>query len=128
MNTIRIGVTTSLNGEETIWKQESPEQIGSIMVDMIDARESDAFVAIATQGNGMYSTNFDPSLSINESPNNQLVELRNYPNPFKNQTTIEYVLSQRGYVNLSLMDVNGRLVKHLFAVIKKKMTYCWCLL
>ena len=112
--------TSTLNGEETIWKQESPEQIGSIMVDMIDARESDGFVAIATQGNGMYSTNFDPSLSVNESTINQSVKIKNYPNPFKNQTTIEYELSQAGNVSLSLIDVNGRLLKRLFAGQKQK--------
>lgn len=38
----------------------------------------------------------------------------NYPNPFQNQTTIEYELTQGGNVSLSLMDVNGRLIKHLF--------------
>lgn len=112
--------TTVLNGDETIWIQEDPQHIGTIMVDMIDARESDGFVAIATQGNGMYSTNFDPSLSINDSPLNQSVKLRNFPNPFQNQTTIEYEIFQTGNVSLSLMDVNGRLVKYLFAGQKQK--------
>ncbi|MFK5855160.1 MAG: T9SS type A sorting domain-containing protein [Bacteroidota bacterium] len=106
--------TTALNAEQTIWKQESPEQIGTIMVDMIDARESDGFVAIATQGNGMYSTNFDPSLSVSELLNNQSIKINNYPNPFRNQTTIEYELTQSGNVDLSLMDVNGRFLKLLF--------------
>ena len=112
--------TTIINGEETIWKQESPDQIGSIMVDMIDARESDGFVAIATQGNGMYSTYFDPSLSVSELPNNPRVKLKNFPNPFQNQTTIEYELSQTGNVSLSLMDVNGKLVKHIFSGQQQK--------
>jgi hypothetical protein len=90
------------------------------MVDMIDARESDGFVAIATQGNGMYSTYFDPSLSVSELPNNQPVKLRNYPNPFQNQTTIEYDLSHKGNVDLSLMDINGKQIKQLFAGKQQK--------
>ncbi|MFK5855159.1 MAG: T9SS type A sorting domain-containing protein [Bacteroidota bacterium] len=39
----------------------------------------------------------------------------NYPNPFKNQTIIEYELTQSGNVSLKLTDMNGRLVKHLFS-------------
>jgi len=107
--------TTILNGDETIWKQEDSEHIGTIMVDMIDARETDGFVAIATQGNGMYSTYFDPSLSISESTAKPAIEMCNYPNPFQNQTTIEYELTQSGNVNLSLTDANGRFVKQLIA-------------
>ena len=61
-----------------------------------------------------------PSLSVNEYPINQSVKIKNYPNPFKNQTTIEYELSQAGNVSLSLIDVNGRLLKRLFAGQKQK--------
>ncbi len=111
---------TILDGDETIWKQEDPQHIGTIMVDMIDARESDGFVAVATQGNGIYSTNYDPVLSIRESSKNQLVKLKNYPNPFQNQTTIEYELTQSGNVNLSLMDVNGKCIRLLFAGKKQQ--------
>ena len=122
---VGLYATTTLNGDETIWKQESSGQIGTIMVDMIDARETDGFVAIATQGNGMYSTYFDPSLSVTELPAKQTVNLRNYPNPFQNQTTIKYELTQNGSVNLDLMNVNGSLVKHLFSGQKQKGTYTY---
>ena len=115
--------TSVLEGDETIWKQESPEQIGSIMVDMIDARESDGFVAIATQGNGMYSTNFDPSLSISDKPIEQSIKLKNFPNPFQNQTTIEYELFHSGNMSLSLLDINGRFIRNLSKGTKPKGIY-----
>ncbi len=115
--------TTILNGVETVWKQESHQSIGTIMVDMIDARETDAFVAVATQGNGIYSTNYDPTLSVSESLMNQLVKLRNYPNPFQNQTTIEYELTRGGNISLDLLDVNGRFIKHLYEGKKNQGTY-----
>jgi hypothetical protein len=97
--------------------------MGTIMVDMIDARETDGFVAVATQGNGIYSTNYNPSFSVGESPKNQLVKLRNYPNPFQNQTTIEYELSHGGNVDLNLLDMNGKMVKHLFTGQKQQGTH-----
>lgn len=110
--------TTLLNGEATIWQQEDPQHIGSIMVDMIDARESDRFVAVATQGNGIYSTNYDPALSVLEKSENEIIKIRNYPNPFITQTTIEYELSKSGKLSVSVTDVNGKLVKQLFTAYK----------
>jgi hypothetical protein len=37
----------------------------------------------------------------------------NYPNPFREQTTIEYVLPETRYVQLGLFDVLGRKVRTL---------------
>ena len=42
---------------------------------------------------------------------NQLSD--NYPNPFNPTTTIEYSIGERSVVNLSIFDVNGRLVRML---------------
>jgi WD40 repeat protein len=39
--------------------------------------------------------------------------LQNYPNPFNPNTNIEYQLSKRGSVEISIYDNNGRLVKTL---------------
>ena len=58
--------TTKLNGDSTVWVQESPYAIGNVIVDMIDARSTDGFVAIATHGNGVYSTYYKPSSGIIE--------------------------------------------------------------
>jgi hypothetical protein len=38
---------------------------------------------------------------------------QNYPNPFRNETTIQYILPQAGQVNLSLFDISGRTVRVL---------------
>lgn len=46
--------TSSLNGEQTAWTQESPLGIGNMVIDMIDSRDADGFTAIATHGAGMF--------------------------------------------------------------------------
>jgi len=40
--------------------------------------------------------------------------LQNYPNPFNPSTSIEYEIPKSGYVEISIYDLNGRLVKELF--------------
>ena len=113
--TVGLFSTTSLDGENTVWTQEGPESIGTIMIDMIDARSSDGFTAIATHGNGIYSTFFNPAASVSESHQNQELVIKNFPNPFKSQTTLNYQIKQAGNVNLSLYDMNGGLIKNLFS-------------
>lgn len=47
--------TTRLDGANTVWMKEGAEVIGNVVVDMLDVRQSDGFVAVATHGNGIYS-------------------------------------------------------------------------
>lgn len=48
--------TTSLNGMSTVWIKEGGTAIGNVVVDMIDVRQSDGYVAVGTHGNGVYTT------------------------------------------------------------------------
>ena len=48
--------TTELNGTQTVWAKEGADTIGNIIVDMVEAREIDGLVVVATQGNGVFST------------------------------------------------------------------------
>jgi photosystem II stability/assembly factor-like uncharacterized protein len=47
--------TTSLDGTSTVWTQEGVGTIGSVVVDMVDVRQSDGYVAVGTHGNGVYT-------------------------------------------------------------------------
>ncbi len=52
--------------------------------------------------------------STKQSLPNSTYLLNNYPNPFNNQTTIEFYLSEPGETTLSIFDVTGRLVDTIF--------------
>ncbi len=59
-----IGIygTNLLNGLNTIWTNLSPNEIGYMVVDMIDARASDGYVVAGTHGAGVFSTNITDTL------------------------------------------------------------------
>ena len=48
--------TTTLNGTSTVWTQEGSTTIGNVVIDMIDIRDSDGYVAVGTHGNGFYTS------------------------------------------------------------------------
>ncbi|MEI8134642.1 MAG: T9SS type A sorting domain-containing protein [bacterium] len=77
-------------------------------------------VSYITNGNtfgdmlqGMKIPLLSPTLAV-ETPNPTAVSLeQNFPNPVSSETTIEYSLSQRSAVTLTVYDVLGREVAHL---------------
>ncbi|HAS46853.1 MAG TPA: hypothetical protein DCS93_40585 [Microscillaceae bacterium] len=55
--------TEQLQGNNTVWTQEGDQNIGNVVVSMVEARSSDNLVAVATHGNGLYSMNLTSTLS-----------------------------------------------------------------
>lgn len=55
---VGLFATSYLNGSGTIWRLEGTEEIGNVVIDMIDTRDSDGFVAVGTHGAGIFSTNY----------------------------------------------------------------------
>ena len=55
---------TSLNGNQTQWIQEGSESIGNVVIEMLDVRHSDGFVAVGTHGTGFFQSKIPiPSLA-----------------------------------------------------------------
>ncbi|MFH1049487.1 MAG: T9SS type A sorting domain-containing protein [bacterium] len=102
--------TKNLAGVNTVWVKESPELIGNIKVDMITARQSDGFVAIATQGNGIYSCYVDKINPVIADMNYSNIHVSNYPNPCSDNTTFQFEIPNDSYCSLKLYDVTGRMV------------------
>ena len=48
---------------------------------------------------------------------------QNYPNPFKDKTTIKYCVPDKMKINLEIFDSNGNKVKTLVDEIKEAGTY-----
>ena len=103
--------TADLMGDSTVWVQQGSETVGNVVVDMIDFRQWDGFTALATHGNGVYTsfiTKVDGVTSVeNQQLENQL-NLRSYPNPAEDQMTIAYQLAQENELTIILYDQFGR--------------------
>ncbi|MFN6039852.1 MAG: T9SS type A sorting domain-containing protein, partial [Bacteroidota bacterium] len=109
--------TDTLQGTSTVWVQQGANTIGNAVCHMIDTRESDGLVVVATHANGMFSAKFT---SINDAvTTNQLatiekdLELKNYPNPANNQVNIEFSIINSGKVRIEIWDELGRITENV---------------
>jgi photosystem II stability/assembly factor-like uncharacterized protein len=60
--------TNRLNGASTVWIREGETAIGNLVVEVIDARQSDGFVAIGTHGGGVFTTTVAKASGVAASP------------------------------------------------------------
>jgi hypothetical protein len=98
--------TTNLDGMSTVWSLEGASTIGNNIVNMIDTRESDGMVAVATCGHGVFSGSFEPATGIREDVKSAL-NIQNYPNPSSGLTTIEYSITETAGVSISITNSLG---------------------
>ncbi|HUF10032.1 MAG TPA: T9SS type A sorting domain-containing protein [Rhodothermales bacterium] len=109
--------TTELRPVITEWYRTGTETIGNVRVDMIDSRDEDALVVVATHGNGIYSTNVGSTAPVAAEESPQIPAgpslSSNYPNPFSGSTTIAFTLDGASEVTLEVFDALGRRVTRL---------------
>jgi hypothetical protein len=104
--------TRALEGDATVWAREGTQTIGSVIVDMIDARTSDGFIAVATHGNGVYSTYFNPFLDVEE--NQCISSLRiddPFPNPVNDRLNVSITSDITQKMEIRLMELSGRKIE-----------------
>ena len=108
--------TTEMKGDSTIWAQEGNENIGNVIIDMVDARQTDGFVAIATHGNGVYSTYYNPAAAIDEDDISQNPHhLKVFPNPSNGNVTISFNVTEPCHIELTIYNTAGKAVSHLMS-------------
>lgn len=101
--------TNLLNGLSTVWTNLSPNEIGYMVVDMIDARAGDGYVVAGTHGAGAYSVTITDTLMTGHVA---LAEMKHdlllYPNPADESTFIR----SDGLVDpeMKMFNASGRLI------------------
>lgn len=93
--------------QKTNWVQESPDGIGSTVVSYVDTRPADGLVVAATHGNGMFTAQFDPAVSVSAPFETSVV--RTWPNPARTTFFIEIpAVSASRPASVTLYDLQGR--------------------
>lgn len=116
-----VGTSTGLwstevtNGASTSWSKESTDIIGSAIVTMLDYRPSDGRLAIATHGNGVFTTHIPDFQQIEpqRTTGEPFVLNSSFPNPFEEKTTIRYTLPEDGVVRIDVLSSKGELINNL---------------
>jgi photosystem II stability/assembly factor-like uncharacterized protein len=104
--------TNELNGDSTVWIKEGATNIGNVIIDMIDARQTDGFIAIGTHGNGVYSAYYNPSAGIEESQNYESLQVGNvFPNPVEGAAQVELVTEKTIHLKTTVYSGSGKPVK-----------------
>jgi photosystem II stability/assembly factor-like uncharacterized protein len=114
--------TSRLDGISTIWTLEAEATIGNGIVNMIDTRESDGMVVVATCGDGMFSGRFAPASSVNEESPKPFGTQAN-PNPLSSTTEIMFDVADDGIVTLTIYDMLGSEIATLVSGRKARGHY-----
>ncbi|MCP4456608.1 MAG: T9SS type A sorting domain-containing protein [Cytophagales bacterium] len=108
--------TDALNGSSTIWLKEDAENIGKAVVVMMDYRPLDGRFVVATHGNGVFKTTIDGFKQITPSSQGEKFALaHSFPNPFSDNTTIEFEIPETDYLRVDIFDMYGNHVRNLFS-------------
>jgi photosystem II stability/assembly factor-like uncharacterized protein len=114
-----IGTTTGLYSTRdsvltasTNWIKEGASTIGDLTVEMVETREADQLVAIATQGHGIFTTNAQRTVASAPITDRDQILLP-FPNPASTNTTLPIQLGETGQTEIILYDETGRVARSL---------------
>jgi hypothetical protein len=101
----------------TPWKSFDLTKLWSLELSNPSKDNSSALNWVFSTGNGtpgMHNSTYIPD-AIAELPQTQISPelLQNYPNPFMDETYIQFKLNTAGKYRLSVLDVNGRMIRIL---------------
>lgn len=106
--------TTDISSN-VIWQPEGLSTIGRITVENIDARQSDGFVAIATQGEGVFTTFVTADAPQGVALSQHVAEAFSVaPNPARSFAKISLAMADPTSIQISIVDATGRMVESVF--------------
>lgn len=108
--TTGVFVTQDLDGANTFWELQDPDQIGFASAQMVQSRPADGLIAVATYGRGIFiggpngvPTNTDDVLI----QDNEAFQL--FPNPSSGEAVrLQFELRGSQKVQISVLDLSGR--------------------
>lgn len=103
--------TNTLNGANTLWSQLEHEEIGNVVVNMIDYRRNDGKIMVATHGNGMFTSQLENVLPYEvDGTDNDFIFTNAFPNPFSELLTLRFEVPETDFTLLRVYDSSGRMI------------------
>jgi hypothetical protein len=96
--------------DSTVWVQQGTQVIGNSVCDMLDYRESDKMLVVATHARGIYSTWLDKDNGL-LVPSREQLRFSVYPNPAKEFWNVETAGNFITNTELQVTDMGGRVVR-----------------
>ncbi|MBL4658253.1 MAG: T9SS type A sorting domain-containing protein [Flavobacteriales bacterium] len=107
-------IPDSTPGDSTQWIPQAAATIGNAIVDMIDWRRSDGFIAIGTHGSGVYTTRLEMAAAVeNLQAGEAAIKVIVFPNPANTHTSFGFELKEKSKVTISIYDSSGRKLEEL---------------
>lgn len=111
--------TDDIQTNNTAWIPEGLATIGRVICENIDVRQSDGFVAVATQGAGVFTTYIaaDSLQTPVNAVRTGISTLRAFtvsPNPANGRATVSVSLAGSERVRLALVDPTGRKTEEIY--------------
>lgn len=108
-------IDESLGMDTTLWIPQASNAIGNVVIDAIDFRSEDGFVALGTHGNGVYSTYlWDEPVGINQPDfNNDYSVINVFPNPTNGIFTLKLKNIGIDHYPIEIYNSTGKIVKSI---------------
>lgn len=106
--------TDTLMGTGTQWVRQGENTIGAVVCDMIDYRQSDGRVVLATHANGIYSTTItsvNDIVTVPDLEQQASLQVSVYPNPATDVVNVKYSLEKASDAEIVILDELGRMIR-----------------
>jgi photosystem II stability/assembly factor-like uncharacterized protein len=108
--TVGLFACSSLDGENTVWKQIGTTAFGSTVVEYITYRQSDGLLVIGTYGNGVYQTNLSSIGDVLDIDNiiQDSFDFKVFPNPVADILSLSVNIDRISDAKIVIYDELGR--------------------
>ena len=104
-------LTDKLDSTNTIWEMIGKEEIGNVIIEQIDYRQSDGRLTVATYGRGVFQTTINSIDDILSTVDRNTTEFNLYPNPVEDNITLEFSYTLNTKANIIIYNEVGKIVR-----------------
>lgn len=102
--------SSNLSESTTTWEMEGAETLGNVIINQIQVRPYDGLVAVATHGNGIWTTHLTPVEGVGIAEEDWNKDWRIYPTVVSDHLQIESPKALESNAKIDFYDISGKWV------------------